>query len=177
MASDPDAVIQALSDVGVDFSVPRGSLVDWLGNPDFTPYPALAAALLRLLEGKALRLPVFIDVIVFNYEHSPDNPSPRRLEDVNFTVLEAALIEGFNHRHGEQNVNFESLLIAVESTTYKNHPIKRVDRGGVIELIVDGMPVPHGRHPDGTYILHDYAYDPSPNLIDLAKRWIDYRSN
>ncbi|MCI0622533.1 MAG: hypothetical protein L0387_12885 [Acidobacteria bacterium] len=110
--ADPDAVIRALNDVGVDFSVPRPSLVDFLGNPEFTPYPALAAGLLKLLTGRGrmLRRPVFIDVIVFNYEHSPGNPSPRRLEDVDFAVLEAAVLEGFNNRHGEQNTDFGSLL-------------------------------------------------------------------
>lgn len=180
MAADPDVVIQALNDGGIDFSISRASLVDFLGNPDFTPYPALAAALLKLLNRRALRLPVFIDVIVFNYEHSPGNPSPRRIEDVEFRALEAAVIEGFNNRHGEQNVNFESLLITdqtVESTVYKNRLIERVARGGEIELVMDGALVPYGRHPDGMYILHDYAYDPSSNLIDLAKRWIDYQSN
>ena len=72
--ADTTAVISSLHDVGVDFSIPRSSLVDFLGNAEFTPYPALAEALLRSLKGRGLRLPVFIDVIVFNYEHSPGNP-------------------------------------------------------------------------------------------------------
>src|SRR6266540_2289053 len=105
MASDPKAVIRALERVGVDFSIPRSSLVDFLGNPEFTPYPAIAAALLKSLDHRALRLPVFIDVIVFNYEHSPGSPSPRRLEDVDFAVLGRAMVEGFNERHGEHNTN------------------------------------------------------------------------
>lgn len=130
MAADPDAVIEALNNVGVDFSVPRPALVDFLGNEEFTPYPAMAEALLKLLNGRALRLPVFIDVIVFNYEHSPGDPSPRRLEDVDFDVLKGAVIEGFNNRHGEQNADFDSLL-------------KPLDQGGqppvqTLALVIEG---------------------------------------
>ena len=126
--ADPDAVIQALNAVGVDFSVPRPSLVDFLGNAEFTPYPALAEALLKLLADRGLRLPVFIDVIVFNYEHSPGDPSPRRLEDVDFAVLVAAVIEGFNNRHGEQNTDFQSLLKPLDL----NPPIQ------TLALVVEG---------------------------------------
>jgi hypothetical protein len=36
-------------------------------------------------------------------------------------------------------------------------------------------PEPHGQLPDGSYALHEYAYDWSDNLMDLAKRFIDYR--
>jgi hypothetical protein len=73
--------------------------------------PALAEALLRLLDGKRLRRPVFLDVIVFNYEHSPGNPSPRKVEDVNSGVLEAAVVEGSNTRYGEAVSNFRDLLL------------------------------------------------------------------
>jgi hypothetical protein len=114
---DVDAVIAALHEVGVDFSIPRPSLVDFLGNAEFTPYPALAEALLRALKDRGLRLPVFLDVIVFNYEHSPGNPSPRRVEDVDGAVLEAAVIEGFNNRHGEQNTTFQSILKPLDTPT------------------------------------------------------------
>ncbi|GAA4489073.1 hypothetical protein GCM10023094_50030 [Rhodococcus olei] len=124
MAADLDAVIRALDDVGVDFSIPRESLLDFLANAEFTPYPAVAAALLKLLERRALRLPVFIDVIVFNYEHSSGNPSPRRIDDVDFAVLEAAVIEGFNVRHGEQNTSFESLLKPLDQGDQSPEPTK-----------------------------------------------------
>jgi hypothetical protein len=130
MPLDPDvnAVIDALRDVGVDFSIPRPSLVDFLGNAEFTPYPALAEALLRSLKDRGLRLPVFIDVIVFNYEHSLGNPSPRRIEDVDFAVLESAVIEGFNNRHGEQNTSFQSLLKPLDL----NPPIQ------TLALVIEG---------------------------------------
>jgi hypothetical protein len=69
-------ILDRLAAADIDFSVAEVEITDWLNNPEFTPYPALAEALLRLLDGKSLRRPVFMDVIVFNYEHSPGNPSP-----------------------------------------------------------------------------------------------------
>lgn len=109
-SAEAEAVIRDLDTVGVDFSIPELALISFLRNAEFTPYPALAAALLKLLSGRMLRRSVFIDVIVFNYEHSPGNPSPRRLEDVSFAVLQAAILEGFNERYGEENTDFRSLL-------------------------------------------------------------------
>ncbi len=127
--TEPEAVIRALDNVGVDFSVPKSVLADFLSNPEFTPYPALAAALLQLLNGRKLRRPVFVDVIVFNYEHSPGNPSPRRLEDVDFAILEAAILEGFNNRYGEENTDFQSLL---KPQTQPQPPLQ------ALALIVEG---------------------------------------
>ena len=91
-------VIDALAAMGIDFSVPKADLKDWLANPQFTPYPALAQALLTL--GVNLKAPVFIDVIAFNYENSPDVASPRKLIDVRVDILKAAIIEGWNVRYG-----------------------------------------------------------------------------
>ena len=36
-----------LTSVGINFTVPEGILRGFLANPDFTPYPSLAAALLQ----------------------------------------------------------------------------------------------------------------------------------
>ena len=96
--------------IGVDYSVPEADITDWLNNPEFTPYPALANSLLNLLDGKRLRRPVYLDVIAFNYENSPGSPSPRGLDDVDLGVLEAAVVEGSNNRYGEAVPNFEELL-------------------------------------------------------------------
>jgi hypothetical protein len=104
-------ILGALAATGIDFSVSEADLTDWLNNPEFTPYPALAEALLALLGGKRLRRPVFLDVIVFNYEHSPGNPSPRTVEDVDVAVLEAAVVEGSNNRYGEAVFDFRDLLL------------------------------------------------------------------
>lgn len=96
--------------VGFDTSVPEADLRDWLGNPQFTPYPAISQALVRLLQGKRLRRPVFLDVIVFNYEHAPGVASPRRLADVDMNLLAKAVVEGHNTRYDERVTDFQTLL-------------------------------------------------------------------
>lgn len=112
----PDAAGQAttrllaLLAAGVDFSVPEADLTGWLANPEFTPYPALADALLSLLAGRALRQPAFIDVIAFNYEDTPGVPSPRDKADVDLDVLQSAVVEAFNIRNGTSMTTFESLV-------------------------------------------------------------------
>lgn len=103
-------LLDGLRAVGVDFSVPEPDLLDWLGNAEFTPYPAFARALLNLLGGRGLARPVFLDVIAFNYENSPGGPSPRRVEDVDLDLLRAAVVEGSNVRYGEQVTAFGDLL-------------------------------------------------------------------
>jgi hypothetical protein len=99
-----------LAKVGIDFSVPEADLRDFLNNPQFTPYPAMADALLMLLQGKPLRQPVFLDVIVFNYEHAPGVTSPRKVTDVDFDLLRRAVLEGYNVRYGESISDFQKLL-------------------------------------------------------------------
>ena len=94
------AVLGALSAIGIDFSVPEADITAWLANPEYTPYPTLAEALLTRLSGNRLRQPVFLDVIAFNYEHAPGVPSPRTVEQVRVGVLEAAVLEGSNTRYG-----------------------------------------------------------------------------
>jgi hypothetical protein len=107
----PGPVLDRLDALGVDFSVPEGDLSDWLQNPEFTPYPAIAEVLQKLLNGKHLRKPVYLDVIVFNYENSPGIPSPRRAQDVKVPVLEAAVVEGYNVRYDEAVTKFADLLV------------------------------------------------------------------
>jgi hypothetical protein len=75
-------------------------LIDWLNNPEFTAYPCFCK-LVKLLDGKTLRRPVYLDVIVFNYENSTGIASPRKLDDVKFDVLEAAVLAGSDTRYGE----------------------------------------------------------------------------
>lgn len=104
-------VLDRLAAAGIDFSVLESDITDWLSNPEFTPYPALAEALFRLLDGAMLRRPVFMDVIAFNYEHSPGEPSPRRVEDVDLGVLAAAVVEGWNVRYGETVSDLSDLLV------------------------------------------------------------------
>ena len=43
------------------------------------------------------------------------------------------------------------------------------------ELLIDEQPVSYGQLPDGRYALEEYAYDWTDDLMDLARRFIDYR--
>jgi hypothetical protein len=97
--------------MGIDFSVPESDLLQWLNNPNFTPYPAIAGALSHLIGNKRLHKPVFIDVIVFNYEHTTGVSSPRKPEDVNMPSLKRAILDGYNGRYGENLNDVKSLII------------------------------------------------------------------
>jgi hypothetical protein len=112
-AAGPDpafARLLALSKIAIDFSVPEKDLREWLNNPEFTPYPAMTEAILQLLKGKTLKQPVFLDVIVFNYENTPGVASPRRVTDVDITSLKAAVLAGYNTRYGETISDFQRLV-------------------------------------------------------------------
>ncbi|MEV8553830.1 hypothetical protein AB0L04_28970 [Streptomyces glaucescens] len=104
----PADVIKALDKMGVDFSVDEAALSAWLANPLFTPYPAISRAL--LLQGWSFKAPIFLDVIVWNYENIPGMTSPRRAEDVNLDILRAAILEGWNVRYGTHVTDFRQLL-------------------------------------------------------------------
>ncbi|MCC8247707.1 winged helix-turn-helix domain-containing protein [Saccharothrix sp. NEAU-S10] len=102
------AIIEALRTAGVDFSVTRDVLLTWLANPAFTPYPAISQVL--LLQGWRFTDPVFLDVIVWNYEQAPGMTSPRAAADVEPEVLKTAVVAGSNSRHGTSGTDFERLL-------------------------------------------------------------------
>jgi CHAT domain-containing protein len=112
-----DAWIDRLGLHGVDYSQPKSVLVSYLNNSEYTSYPALADALLQLLAGNAVRRPVDIFAVVWNYENAPNNPvpEPRRAEDVDLEVLKAAVLENFNNRYGEEAPDFESVLKPIGS--------------------------------------------------------------
>jgi hypothetical protein len=44
-----------------------------------------------------------------------------------------------------------------------------------LELLIDEEPVSYGQLPDGSYFLHEYAYDWQGDLTQLAHRFIDYK--
>jgi hypothetical protein len=100
--------VRAMLAIGADFSVAEADMRQWLGNPA-TPYPAIADALLQLLNGKRLRQPVYLDVIVWNYEHAPGASSPRSVDEVDLRRLRAAVVEGYNTRYGEAVTDFQRL--------------------------------------------------------------------
>lgn len=62
-----------------------------------------------------------------------------------------------------------------ECQEYDGHTIELREREGKLELLIDNIPVRYGQHHDGLYFLHEYAYDPTDNLIGLAQKFIDYR--
>jgi hypothetical protein len=62
-----------------------------------------------------------------------------------------------------------------ERQEYEGHQIELREREGKRELLVDDVPVRYGQLPNGLYFLHDYAYDWTDNLAELAQRFIDYR--
>jgi hypothetical protein len=44
------------------------------------------------------------------------------------------------------------------------------------ELLIDDQPMRYGQLPDGQYYLEEYAYDWHDDLMDLARRFIDYKA-
>lgn len=53
--------------------------------------------------------------------------------------------------------------------------VAETDQGEDLELRIDDETVRYGRLPDGQYALHEYAYDWSDDLMDLARKAIEYR--
>ena len=102
------AIIQALGSAGVDFSVPETAMRSWLANPLYSSYPVISQQV--LLQGWRIQEPVYLDVIVWNYEHASGIASPRNVADVELEVLKAAILEGSNTRYGTQVTDFEQLL-------------------------------------------------------------------
>jgi hypothetical protein len=52
---------------------------------------------------------------------------------------------------------------------------REAERGEELELLIDDAPVRYGQLPDGRYALEEYAYDWRDDVMDLARRFIDYR--
>jgi DNA-binding SARP family transcriptional activator len=101
-------IIQALDRVGVDFSVAKAAMRSWLSSPVYSPYPAISQEI--LLQGWRLKAPVYLDVIVWNYEHTHGMPSPRNVADVKTDVLKTSVVDGSNARYGTGQTDFEQLL-------------------------------------------------------------------
>jgi hypothetical protein len=59
---------------------------------------------------------------------------------------------------------------------YNGHRIELRQRKGERELLIDNQVIRYGELPGGLFFLYDYAYDWRPDLQDLARRYIDYRS-
>ena len=62
-----------------------------------------------------------------------------------------------------------------ERQDYEGHSIELRVHEAAPELLIDGVSVRHGRLPDGQFFLHEYAYDTSDDLMEVARRFIAYR--
>lgn len=89
----------ALNRANVDFSVREEDVKGWVNNK-YTLYPVVSKGLIELLNGKRLAHPVYLDVIAYNYEHAAGAPAPSKVDPVNPARLKAAVLEGYNERHG-----------------------------------------------------------------------------
>lgn len=58
----------------------------------------------------ALRFPVYLDVIVWNYENTAGLETPWHSKDVDVQSLQAAILASSNKRYGTQTTEFEELL-------------------------------------------------------------------
>jgi hypothetical protein len=63
-----------------------------------------------------------------------------------------------------------------EYEQYEGHRIEIRGRGEKSELLIDNVPVKHGRLPNGKYFLDDYAFDWTDDLMELARRYVSYRA-
>lgn len=62
-----------------------------------------------------------------------------------------------------------------ECLEYEGHRIENREREGKLELLIDNIRIRYGQMHNGMYFLHDYAYDHTDNLMELARRFVDYR--
>lgn len=108
-SSSNDEVLLALHKAGVDASIEEETLKEWLNNSS-TWYPAISTELLKLLKGKKLSHPVYLDVIVYNYEKATVSSSTGSTDTVDMDRLKTAVVKSYNTRHGEAVTDFEKLL-------------------------------------------------------------------
>lgn len=110
--SDQGTLIRTLAAAGVDTTLPGGNteLASYLANSEYTPYPAVASALLDAIGTQQLRQPVAIDNIVWVYEQLAGAPPPNRADLVDVDVLKEAVAKEYASRYGAR-VSFESLLV------------------------------------------------------------------
>ncbi|OBF50472.1 hypothetical protein A5787_08030 [Mycobacterium sp. 852002-50816_SCH5313054-b] len=111
--SSPTDTIAALASANIVRSVDESYLLDWLGNP-YSGYPALAQALLSLLQGRRLEQPVEIDVVNGFYTGPQylNQPTPLSADTVNIAALTTALLDASNERNGGNPTRLEDLLPA-----------------------------------------------------------------
>lgn len=112
-SNDQETLIRTLAAAGVDTSLPGANdeLATYLANFEYTPYPAVASALLDAIGAQKLRQPVAIDAIIWAYQYLSGAPPPNQADLVDVDVLKKAVIEEYTARYGGQVDDFESLLV------------------------------------------------------------------
>lgn len=60
--------------------------------------------------------------------------------------------------------------------TYKNHEIVVRPKGKRTELLIDGVRTKFGQDAGGLFYLQPYAYDRAESLVEVVKRYLDYRA-
>lgn len=58
---------------------------------------------------------------------------------------------------------------------YENHRIEIIYQDNKPQLLIDGKPIRYRQLPGGLYFLYDYAYDWSEDLVEVARKYIDYQ--
>lgn len=103
---DSNAKLQTLEAAGIS----RGQIQpDWLNN-EYSPYPFIGDALLKLLDGKRLVRPVAIDTVVGTYEYQ--TTSPRSAAAVDLEHLKSSVVATYNETYGQTQSDFQALLQA-----------------------------------------------------------------
>ena len=74
-----------------------------------------------------------------------------------------------------EQLDYKGHHIELRARNVDELPALGVEREPQLELLIDNEPILYGQLPDGSYALEEYAYDWHDNLIDLAKKFIDYR--
>jgi hypothetical protein len=98
----PDQTMAALAALNILTSMGVPNLLDYLNDPLYTEYPAMAQALLTLLAGRRLQQAIYIDVIVGFYEGAQylNLPAPRTVGDVHVDALQTAVVDAYNENWG-----------------------------------------------------------------------------
>jgi len=58
---------------------------------------------------------------------------------------------------------------------YEGRHIELQQQKETVQLLIDKKNIKYGQMPDGSYFLYKYAYDPSDNLMDLARKFIKHQ--
>ena len=61
-----------------------------------------------------------------------------------------------------------------ERASYHGHEIHIPADDPGRRVVIDGVPIRYGQAADG-YYLSAYAYDRAPSLLEVVKRFVDYR--